>query len=231
MSSISAKDANHHANAQDVEILARVAQGEQAALGELYDRWSLPLQTLVAASLTDPELIEDVLHNTFITLWQKANDFDPKQGTAYAWAATWVQSNLADFTVNESMGQLVSPDALAPPSDALRARIINSAVPLPSQIRYVLPFPTPPAWLGWAAAALFGLTAIFFAAKSFNVRGELQTALVSERVSHVEAVTLKNLLEAERILSRAQLDRLIVAERQINELRAQIVPTVAPLTN
>jgi hypothetical protein len=35
---------------------------------------------------------------------------------------------------------------------------------------------------------------------------------------------LKNLLEAERILSRAQLDRLSRAEQLISELRAQAAP-------
>ncbi|HEY9249844.1 MAG TPA: anti-sigma factor, partial [Rariglobus sp.] len=107
------------------------------------------------------------------------------------------------------------------PSPALRARILNSAVPVQSaDSRYVLPFTLPP-WLGWAAAACFFFTAIFFAGKSFNVRGELQAVLDSERVARLEAGTLKNLLEAERILSRGQLDRLAAADRQITDLRIQ----------
>jgi hypothetical protein len=65
---------------------------------------------------------------------------------------------------------------------------------------------------------------LFFAAKSFNVRGELQSAIDAERAAHLEAATLKNLLEAERILSRAQLDRLSRAEQLISELRAQAAP-------
>lgn len=111
--------------------------------------------------------------------------------------------------------------AVPAPSPALRARILNSAVPVQSpDSRYVLPFTLPP-WLGWAAAACFFFTAIFFAGKSFNVRGELQAVLDSERVARLEAGTLKNLLEAERILSRGQLDRLAAADRQLTDLRIQ----------
>jgi len=78
-----------------------------------------------------------------------------------------------------------------------------------------------PAWLGWAAAACFFFAAVFFAGKSFNVRGDLQSALEAERVARLEAGTLKNLLEAERILSRAQLDHLAKADRLIADLRSQ----------
>ncbi|MFA6962606.1 MAG: anti-sigma factor [Opitutaceae bacterium] len=116
---------------------------------------------------------------------------------------------------------LAAPD-IPPPSPALRARILNSAVPLPRAggNGYVLPF-TPSPWFGWAAAACFLVASIFFAAKSFNVRGQLQLALDAERVARLEAGTFKNLLEAERILSRGQLDHLVNADRLIADLRVQ----------
>jgi hypothetical protein len=88
-----------------------------------------------------------------------------------------------------------------------------------SSATYALPSIIPP-WLGWAAALCFFFSTLFFAAKSFNVRGQLQTVLEAERVARLEAGTLKNLLEAERILSRGQIDRLANAEMD----RLVIVP-------
>lgn len=85
---------------------------------------------------------------------------------------------------------------------------------------YVIPV-VPPPWLGWAVATCFLFAAIFFAAKSFNVRGELQSILDSERITRLEVGTLKNLLEAERILSRGQLNHLAASEQLIADLRAQ----------
>ena len=232
---MSSPSANDSAPIPDAQLLARVAQGEKDALGELYDRWSLPLQTLAATRVKDPAQLEDALHNTFITVWEKAGDFDPTHGSAYDWAATWVNANTASDNATDShpqssyaRPQSAAPLALAPPSAALRARILNSAVPLPPEVRYLLPFPTPPAWLGWGFAAVFSLATLFFAAKSFNVRNELQAALESERMARLETGTLKNLLEAERILSRAQLERLLAADRLNADLRAQLNPGAQP---
>lgn len=84
--------------------------------------------------------------------------------------------------------------------------------------------PRLPSWIGWTLAAFLLFVVFFFAAKSFNVRNELQLALVAEQAARLEAGTLKNLLEAERLLSRAQLDRLAAAETLVAGLRAQADP-------
>lgn len=224
MSSPSATDSPHARNAHDALLLQRVAQGDQSALGELYDRWSPLLHALIASRLSDPAEIEDALHQTFITLWEKAGDFDPTDGSAYNWATTLTHDKAACEPAPSTTTHEGKPFALSPLSVGLRVRILNSAVPLPAEARYLAPFPTPPAWLGWVSAALLSVISIFFAAKSFNVRGELQAALESERVARIEAVTLKNVLEAERILSRAQLEHLRAANQLISELRTQLPP-------
>jgi anti-sigma-K factor RskA len=124
-------------------------------------------------------------------------------------------------TLRETSAALaLSAPAAPPPSANLRARILNSAVPRAPAPGDVIPFRVP-TWFGWAAAACFLFAALFFAGKSFNVRGALQLALVSERAARLEAGTLKNLLEAERLLSRAQLDRLLSSEQLIADLRIQ----------
>ncbi|MET0261792.1 MAG: anti-sigma factor [Rariglobus sp.] len=128
---------------------------------------------------------------------------------------------LVDSLRGTASALALNAPAVAAPSPALRARILNSAVPVKAITDgYVLPF-TPPPWLGWAAAACFFFAAIFFAGKSFNVRGELQSVLEAERVARLETGTLKNLLEAERILSRGQLERLASTERLVADLTTQ----------
>lgn len=122
---------------------------------------------------------------------------------------------------NTAAGLAYAAPVAPAPSPALRARILNSAVTPPARAEgYVLPFAFP-SWLGWAAAACFFFSTVFFAGKSFNVRGQLQSVLEAERVARLEAGTLKNLLEAERILSRGQLDRLASSERLVADLRNQ----------
>ncbi len=88
--------ADNSRHAYDAELLRRAGEGEQAALGELYDRWVRPLHALACNVLRDSAEAEDVLHDVFVTLWQKAADFDTSRGHAFAWAATLVRNRAID---------------------------------------------------------------------------------------------------------------------------------------
>lgn len=88
-----ADDARH---AHDANLLRRAGSGDQAALGELYDRWVRPLHALACNILRDPAESEDVLHDVFVTLWEKASGFDPSRGHAFSWAATLTRNRAID---------------------------------------------------------------------------------------------------------------------------------------
>jgi RNA polymerase sigma-70 factor (ECF subfamily) len=83
-------------HATDARLLRRAGQGDQSALGELYDRWVRPLHALACNILRDPAESEDVLHDVFVTLWEKAADFDASRGHAFSWAATLVRNRAID---------------------------------------------------------------------------------------------------------------------------------------
>ncbi len=87
------EDARH---AHDARLLRQAGEGEQAALGELYDRWVRPLHALACTILRDPAESEDVLHDVFVTIWQKASGFDSSRGHAFSWAATLVRNRAID---------------------------------------------------------------------------------------------------------------------------------------
>ncbi len=87
-------DDTHHA--YDAQLLRRAGEGDQSALAELYDRWVRPLHALACNILRDPVESEDILHDAFVTLWQKAADFDGSRGHAFAWAATLVRNRAID---------------------------------------------------------------------------------------------------------------------------------------
>ncbi len=91
-----ADDSEADRRAIDARLLASAAQGDQAALGELYDRWGRPLHALACNILRDTTEAEDVLHDAFVTLWQKAPDFDATRGHAFSWAATLVRNRAID---------------------------------------------------------------------------------------------------------------------------------------
>ncbi len=62
--------------ASDPELLARVAQGELSALGELYDRYRAPVRRFLVQATSDASDVDDLVHNTFMTAAQCAERYD-----------------------------------------------------------------------------------------------------------------------------------------------------------
>lgn len=77
-------------------LVAAMARGDRAALGSLYDLLGRPLYSLAYRVLNDPAEAQDVVQDAFVQLWQKAADFDPARGSAFAWAATLVRNRAID---------------------------------------------------------------------------------------------------------------------------------------
>lgn len=80
----------------DLELLARVRQGEQAALDELYARYASPVHNLVWKVLQNAEEAEDVSLDVFWQIWRQADRYDPSRGTPPAWIFTLARSRAID---------------------------------------------------------------------------------------------------------------------------------------
>jgi RNA polymerase sigma-70 factor (ECF subfamily) len=81
---------------QDVELLRRVAAGDRAAFADFYDRHSTLMFSVACKILNDPNEAQDVLQETFLQIWEKAERFDPKLGKASSWAATLTRNKAID---------------------------------------------------------------------------------------------------------------------------------------
>jgi anti-sigma-K factor RskA len=109
-----------------------------------------------------------------------------------------------------SAGQLYGLAApSAQPSPGLRDRILASAASRPTsapvpvdaaQRNKVVPF-SAPVWLGWAAAAAFALVAGWLAQQRIAGQRALADARTEVAVERVEAQSLQQQLEAERLLA------------------------------
>jgi RNA polymerase sigma-70 factor (ECF subfamily) len=62
--------------ASDSELVSRLAQGEIAALGELYDRYHAPLRKFVSRATSGADDVDDLVHATFLTAMQIAARYD-----------------------------------------------------------------------------------------------------------------------------------------------------------
>ena len=80
----------------DARLLQRVAQGDKQAFGELYDRFSGPLLGAAQQILRDSAEAQDVVHDAFVTLWEKAATFEVSRGSAFSWTVTLVRNRAID---------------------------------------------------------------------------------------------------------------------------------------
>jgi RNA polymerase sigma-70 factor (ECF subfamily) len=80
----------------DALLVQRVAVGDRQAFTELYDRFSGPLYGTALRVLRDPAEAQDVVHDAFVTLWEKAGTFETSRGSAFSWAITLVRNRAID---------------------------------------------------------------------------------------------------------------------------------------
>ena len=73
--------------------LSRIAAGERAALGELYELVKTDVYAYALSTLKNREDTEDVMHDTFVRIYRYASRYEPK-GSPMAWIIT-IAMNLA----------------------------------------------------------------------------------------------------------------------------------------
>ncbi|MBI3951685.1 MAG: sigma-70 family RNA polymerase sigma factor [Acidobacteria bacterium] len=77
-------------------LIRRVAAGDQAALGELYDGTSHLVYGLALRILGDPEEAEEVSLDVYEQVWRQAADFDSQRGTLLVWLMMLTRSRAID---------------------------------------------------------------------------------------------------------------------------------------
>jgi RNA polymerase sigma-70 factor, ECF subfamily len=82
--------------AEDARLLGRMAGGDRLALAELYDRFSRPLYATALRVLGDPAEAQDVTHDVFLALWERASGFEAGRGSAFSWAVTLLRNRAID---------------------------------------------------------------------------------------------------------------------------------------
>ena len=82
--------------AEDARLLTRVAAGDREAFSELYDRFSKPLYATAVRILTDATEAQDIVHDAFVALWDKARTYESSRGTAFSWALTLTRNRAID---------------------------------------------------------------------------------------------------------------------------------------
>ena len=80
----------------DAELVTRVASGDESALADLYDRHADAVFRLAFRLLGDRHLAEEVLQDTYLAVWNRAELFDPSVGSLSAWMLTIARHRAVD---------------------------------------------------------------------------------------------------------------------------------------
>jgi len=78
------------------ELLQRIARGDRAAFGRLYDLLSPRAFGLILRVLVDRSQSEEVLQEVFLEVWQSASRFAPNRGQGRSWILTIAHRRAVD---------------------------------------------------------------------------------------------------------------------------------------
>jgi RNA polymerase sigma-70 factor (ECF subfamily) len=80
----------------DEQLVARVAEGESAALGTLYDRYGRLAYSQARRVCADAGPAEDAVREVFLTLWRDPQSYDPARGSFSSWLLAVVHHRAVD---------------------------------------------------------------------------------------------------------------------------------------
>ena len=80
----------------DAELMASLVRGDASALAELYDRHADAVFRAAYRRLGDRQLAEEVVQDTWLTLWDRAGLYDPAAGSLVAWLSTIARNRAVD---------------------------------------------------------------------------------------------------------------------------------------
>jgi RNA polymerase sigma-70 factor, ECF subfamily len=81
----------------DEELVGQVAQGDERALSELYDRYSRPVYATGVRLLGDAHLAEELVQDAFTSVWQAAASFDPSRASFATWLYRVTRNRAVDL--------------------------------------------------------------------------------------------------------------------------------------
>ena len=81
----------------DPELAARLKRRDPQALADLYDRYGRLAYSLILRIVRDAALAEDLVQETFLRVWNRAQAFDEERGALGPWLLAVARNRAIDY--------------------------------------------------------------------------------------------------------------------------------------
>src|SRR3954468_10747299 len=86
-----------HAPEDDTSLVARMQRRDPNALAELYDRYGRVTFSLILRVVRDAGIAEDLVQETFLRVWNRAQGFDAQRGSIGPWLLAVARNRAIDY--------------------------------------------------------------------------------------------------------------------------------------
>ncbi len=81
---------------ESVDLLQKIAQGDQNAFSQFYDKHSALAYRLAVYTMNSHNEAEEVVQEVFMQVWRKASEYSSKKGNPEAWITMMTRSRSID---------------------------------------------------------------------------------------------------------------------------------------
>jgi RNA polymerase sigma-70 factor (ECF subfamily) len=93
---------------EDQEQVQQIVRRDQRAFRALYESYSDRVYTLILHMIDDRMLAEEVLQETFLRLWRRAEQYEPERGSVLIWLLSIARYTALERLRSESRRPLLS---------------------------------------------------------------------------------------------------------------------------
>ncbi len=121
----------HADSPSDLDVLRRIVLRDEAAIAVLYDRHNQEVYGIALRVLRVASEAEDVLQETFMRVWERADTYDPRLGSPAAWLARIARNRAIDrFRARKSRQPV---DGQVPEGTVVDSRVVTTPETLLAQ--------------------------------------------------------------------------------------------------
>jgi RNA polymerase sigma-70 factor, ECF subfamily len=99
-------------DALDAHVMRRICEGDDGAVAEIYDRYAASAFGLALKIVRDEGEAEDIVHDAFVAVVERADQYRSERGTVIAWLITTVRNLALDRARRRTRRAQITDDEL-----------------------------------------------------------------------------------------------------------------------